>query len=244
MFAYPTGRVFVHLAYIDDSGTRDKTNPYQVMACLLIKDENFLYLEVRANLIAETIIPEDKREEFEEFHAHELYRGRGVFEGVDQEKRFEAITHLLNGVKRSNSVLLYTAVNKNLLAVKPYASADPVDIGFRGCMKATEEWLAKQETQNLVLLIVDECDKDIKKRLRTSFRILRPPLKQPIFPQGTTWHFHDDMYFGDSRESQGIQTVDLCAYFIAKHLKGGDPAAEGFYALIEDRIVAQDIEPK
>jgi hypothetical protein len=42
-------------------------------------------------------------------------------------------------------------------------------------------------------------------------------LRQPIFPQGQAWHFRDDMYFGDSRESVGVQKADICTFFIAKH---------------------------
>lgn len=235
---------FVHLAYMDDSGTRDKGNPFQVMAALVIEDRNFLFLEVRSNLIAESIIPEDKLDQFEEFHAHELYWGRGVFEGVPQEKRFHAIGVLLDGIKRSHAALLYAAVDKNRLTKSIYASADPVQICFQRCMEGTEAWIAKQEPSNLVLLIVDDCQKDIKKSLRKSFRTLRMPLNRPIFPPGQAWHFHDDMYFGDSKESIGIQTADLCAFFIAKHLKGGDPAAEGFYKIIEDQIVYSKTEPE
>ncbi len=240
----PVGRQFVHLAYMDDSGTRDKKNPYQVMGALVVEDKQFLYLEVRSNLIAESIIPESRREEFEEFHAHELYGGRGVFEGISQEERFGAIKVLLEGVQRSNAVLMYGAVDKFKLEKGIYATADPVQICFRRCMEGVEEWVAKQENQNLVLLIVDDCDKSAKKSFRESFRRLRKPLKQVIFPPGQAWHFHDDMYFGDSRESIGIQTADLCAFFIAKHLKGGDPAAEGFYAIIKDRIVHSKLEPE
>jgi hypothetical protein len=238
------GRRFVHLAYMDDSGTRDKKNPYQVMGALVVEDKNLLYLEVRSTLIAEDIVPENRRLQFEEFHAHELYRGRGVFEGVSQEKRFETIKFLLEGIRRSNGALVYSTVDKNTLAQKSDGSADPVDICFRGCMKGVEDWIAKQEPQNMVLLIVDDCNKEVKKALRASFRRFRKRLRQPVFPPGQHWHFHDDMYFGDSKESIGIQTADLCVFFIAKHLKSGDPTAEGFYDIIEDRIVDSRSEPE
>lgn len=234
----------MHLAYMDDSGTHDKKNPYQVMGVLLVEDRQFLYLEVRSSLIADNIVPPERQEEFKEFHAHELYGGRGVFEGVAQEERFRAIKVLLEGVRRSNAVLVYGAVDKSKLEKSIYATADPVQIGFERCMEGVEEWVAKQESQNIVLLIADDCDKAAKKSFRESFRRLRMPLKQVIFPPGQAWHFHDDMHFGDSRESIGIQTVDLCAFFIAKHLKGGDPAAEGFYQIIEDRIVYSKVEPE
>jgi Protein of unknown function (DUF3800) len=55
-------------------------------------------------------------------------------------------------------------------------------------------------------------------------------------------YFHDDMYFGDSKYSIGIQLADLCAFFIAKHLEK-KPEAEGFYGLISSQIVFSKAHP-
>jgi hypothetical protein len=46
----------------------------------------------------------------------------------------------------------------------------------------------------------------------------------------------DDMYFGDSQYSIGIQLADLCSYFIARHLDG-DAEIKGFYEMIDPHIV-------
>jgi hypothetical protein len=56
-----------------------------------------------------------------------------------------------------------------------------------------ESWLGE-----LIILIVDECDPKIKAALYKSFRTLRCG---PTAHIGTNplRHFHDDMYFGDSR---------------------------------------------
>jgi hypothetical protein len=59
---------------------------------------------------------------------------------------------------------------------------------------------------------------------------------------GKLVHLHDDMYFGSSKDSIGVQLADLCGYFIAKHLEG-DAAGEGFYDIIKDRIVYSKLEP-
>jgi hypothetical protein len=48
---------------------------------------------------------------------------------------------------------------------------------------------------------------------------------------------HDDMYFGDSKFSIGIQIADLCSYFIAGHLEG-DSEKEHFYKLIDPQIIS------
>jgi len=57
-------------------------------------------------------------------------------------------------------------------------------------------------------------------------------------------YLHDDMYFGDSRFSVGIQLADLCGYVIAKHLANDpDPDLQRFYAFIEPQVIYSRIEP-
>ena len=239
-------RLFVHLAYLEDTGTRDKKSPFQVMAAVIVKDRDFHLLEVRTGAIAaREVVPPERWNKFEEFHAWELYGGYGVFDGVHQDIRFNAIRLLLEGIKHVKASIVYGAVNNKLFNQKLYSSADPQDVCFKICMEGIEAVIAKIEPPELVLLIADDTgNKQIKRAFRQSFRNYRPHLTQPIFPVGSLWHLHDDMYFGDSKESVGIQTADLCAYFIGKHLKGTDPAAEYFYKIIENSIQYQKIEPE
>jgi len=61
-------------------------------------------------------------------------------------------------------------------------------------------------------------------------------------PGNELLHFHDDMYFGDSRFSIGIQLADLCAYFIARHLEG-DLEIQGFYEMVSPHIVFSQVHP-
>jgi Protein of unknown function (DUF3800) len=77
------------------------------------------------------------------------------------------------------------------------------------------------------MLIVDDCQKDIKNTLRKSFQQLRKFITPPDFGLGQLVHVHDDMYFGNSKDSIGLQLADLSSYFIAKHLEG-DTTTEGF----------------
>jgi len=253
LIAFDRG-VFVHFAYMDDSGTRDIKKRFQVMVSVLINDQDFHHLEFRMGAIAksvEALIPEEKIDQFEEFHAFELYGGFGVFDGVPQEDRFQTIRYLLEGIDRLNIPIVYGAVDKSLLAGQVYSSANPVDMCFQMCIEGIESWARQHQrtdrslAPNLVLLIVDETsDKEIKGALRKSFRRLRQPLSVPVPMRGQAWHLHDDMYFGSSKESMGLQTADLCGFFIQKHLIGTDPVAETFYKIIENHIVHQRREPR
>jgi hypothetical protein len=125
-----------------------------------------------------------------------------------------------------------------------YGSANPVDICFRLCVQGVENWMGQFHPQELVLLISDDFQqKDVKAELRKSFRQLRKRFRRPV--TSFVWRLHDEMYFGNSKDSIGIQLADLCGYFIAKHLEGDDdPAAEGFYELIKDCIVFSHVAPQ
>lgn len=241
----------MYLAYIDDSDTKAKKRKRQVVAAVVLKDDAFKLTRVRMSAVAEILMGEENLEKFKEFHACELYGGHEAFKDLDQTKRFSAIIYLLGLLEKAEMTVIYGTVDLEELKKHIYGSADPVDVCFRQCIESIKEWshevdarelehagsmsadevkplLMDRFVKNLFILIADECDKAIKHTLQQSFRHLQQH-------DGATGCFHDDMYFGDSRFSVGIQLADLCAYFIARHLEG-DAETEHFYKLIEPRI--------
>ena len=252
-----TGRAYVYLAYLDDSDTKDKAAKWQVMAAVMIPDYLFNVSELMLSLVIQNVIPEEKMDEFEEFHACELFGGYGVFQGIDQQKRHSAIELLLNVIVTANMQVAYGAVDLDFLRNQDYRSANPQDIAFRSCVKGIQNWLSDLAMQNMknanielggswespiALLIADAGDKKDNAELQKSFREMRKRLKHPQNYGDSSAHFHDDMYFGDSKFSLGIQLADLCAFFIAKHLEGRADA-EGFYQLIANKIVFSKTYP-
>lgn len=254
-------RLFVHLAYLDDSDTKQKPIKIQVMSGVLIEDTSFKMFDIAMHSISHELVPEEKLDQFEEFHAAELYGGYGVFEGIDQSKRFEAIHKLLSLLSMEGASVVYGAVDIAKARREIYGSADPLDIAFRICLKEISHWVRKhhfaQETEDrdeeirrwlaaLVLLIVDDCEKKQREVLQNSFRNLRHPLPsvRKTMPAGQRFpHFHDDVFFGDSRYSVGIQLADLCSYFIARHLQG-EEEIKPFYDLIEPHIEYGQLYPQ
>jgi len=259
----------VHLAYLDDSDTKAKELKWQVMSGVIIEAKQFKLAEIAVSTIPELLMPAEKLSQFEEFHACELYGGYGVFAGIDQERRFDAISRLLWLIEMAGLHVVYGAVDLDKLRNEIYASADALDIAFRICVRGIDGWATQHvESQvtdklgdnaenytiermiphifegvmdELVILIVDECDTKIKSTLQKSFRSLRPQRKPPHTTAPFN-NFHDDMYFGDSRYSIGIQLADLCSYFIARHLSG-DGEIDNFYEMIEPHIVYSQIHP-
>jgi len=242
----------VYLAYLDDSDTKQKSVPWQVMAAVLVQDGSFRGLEAVVNLLAEELMQNaESASQFEEFHACELFGGYGAFEKIPQSKRFATIQMLLDSVTNDCPVV-YGAVNLPRFQQMVYGAAEPMDVAFRVCVNGIREWMATQLEEkfqeyrsrgvggnphfdDMALLIADDCDKGIKATLQKSFRQMRLPYRS--LTDGGMECIHDDIYFGDSKFSIGIQIADLCSFFIAKHLVGGDPAAEAFYQIIEPRIV-------
>lgn len=184
--------------------------------------------------------------------------------------RFDAIRLLLFAVKDQKLPYIYGAVNRKKLAKCLAGTARPLDFAFRLCARGVEEWARAQHPQrpggmqldykDQYLFIADDTtDQDLKNQLRTSYRLLRAARLYTPPHENRLWHAHDAMYFGDSRESVGIQIVDLCNYFMLQHLlkKGGEEFYEIFagqaicakpepeWSTFRDMLVAHtDIEPK
>ncbi len=238
----------VYLAYLDDSDTKAKSDPWKVICAVIIEADVFGSLETLSSFAIEDLMPEERRKDFQEFHACELYRGHEQFEGIDQEKRLKTLEYLLSLVEALGLKIAYGAVNVNSLRSRHYGSANPLDVAFRMCVSGIADRLESMAVQvianggqgldsNYALLIADDCDKGDKATLLASFRSLRKRLRGPEFDSGTLRYLHDDMYFGDSRYSIGIQIADSCAYFIARHLSE-DKETEHFYKMIEPHIVS------
>lgn len=251
----------MHLAYLDDSDTKAKKIKWQVMTGVLIDANNFKFAEIAVSTVRELLKLNEKLEKFDEFHACELYGGYGAFQGIDQTRRFEAIERLLGVLSLAEASVVYGAVDLERIRHEVVGSADPQDVCFRICVKGIDDWtsqklqdqitpgLPKDELiekmaelwiKELVLVIADECsDKKLRDILQRSYRSLRPRRKEG---ESKIYHLHDDMYFGDSRYSVGIQLADLCSYFIARNLER-DAEILGFYELIRPYIVFREVYP-
>lgn len=252
----------MYLAYSDESKTKHNGVEWQVMSTVMVQDEGFRGFELEMWLIADELLPPEKYEQFTEFHACDLYNGTKAFEGMEKAQRYSILEILLGMLKKHEIPVIYGAVDLSRLNKMIYASANPIDMTFRMCALGVQEWMGKQLQQkfleyrdrktpnelvrfdDIAVFIVDDFEnKPLKSGLQQAFRQMRKPLKPPDFQsESQLEHVLDDMYFGDSKFSVGLQLADACSYFIGKHL-GGDAAVDRFYARIEPYIVHSQIEP-
>lgn len=224
----------MHLAYLDDSGTHDKKSvKFQVMTGVIVEGWEFRDIELAVGMMVERLLPEERWEEVEEFHAYELFGGYGVFEGISREKRLGVVEAFLQILVAHKITIVYGAVDTIKLADKVYGSANPIDICFRLCVSGIELWAAQhirmpatsdpdvllQDAQPMVLVVADDfTEKPIKESIRKSFRLLRAKVRPPDYDSGKTWHLHDDLYFGNSKDSIGIQLADLCGHIVRRYV--------------------------
>lgn len=233
------------LGYTDDSGSGDTRAAFDVMATVLIEDKNIRMVEAVSGTLAELIIPGDRRKQFKEFKASEIYSGAGIFKDIKQAQRFDTITKLLTLVA-AKGLVVYGAVRKPELAKGVYGSASPTDICFRICLEGINQTMKRDFTKDIALFIVDDFqDRALKTQLRDSFRSLRKRMACSIIQpnEDPLWNIHDDFYFGSSVDSAGIQMADLCAFFVRKHLEGKDCVAESFFDLFKKNLVYSKLEP-
>lgn len=252
----------MYLAYADDSKIKHDNVEWQVMSTVMVKDETFREIELQMGLIAEELLPSEAYEQFTEFHACDLYNGIKPFDGIEKTQRYSVLEVLLGVLGEKNIPVIYGAVNLNRLKKMSYASANPIDMTFRMCALGVQDWMSRQLQEqfleyrrrnapneparfdDVAQFILDDCEnKQLKLGLQQAFRQMRRPMRPPLFQsESQLENVLDDLYFGDSKFSVGLQLADACSYFIAKHL-AGDATIDGFYALIEPQIVYKQVHP-
>lgn len=107
------------------------------------------------------------------------------------------------------------------------------------CVRGVDDWIGRQSRKQIGMIIMDETkESGLKNVLRTSFRSLRGRLRVNDISQ--LQNIHDDMYFGDSQDSVGIQITDLCSYFVLRKLNGND---DEFFRIFSRHAICSKIEP-
>lgn len=253
----------MHLAYLDES---QQQGSVAIFGAVVIPHGLFGWAERLHSVAIEQLFSTDEIEEkFQEFHAHELFKGEGAFRGIDKAKRFDAIRILLMAMSHHQLPFIYAALDEKKLAKSQLAqglfeTAHPLIPTFKLCALGIENWAQGHHSQphaggvsvdygDQYLLIADETkDVEFKRRLRNSYRLLRAARPYIGRTQNRLWHAHDAMYFGDSTESVGIQLADLCTYFMQRRLMRVNPnhrdEGDDFYDMFSKQVVCAKPEPE
>ena len=248
----------MHLAYFDETGT-DGHSSIVMFGALIVPSGKFGYLSSIYEVAIQQIIPAEKIDQFKEFHASALYYGDAPFDGIDAEKRFNAIRVLLSAVAMNGLPFAYAAIDRQKFSGSPFSTMRPLNVAFHLCLLGVEDWAVANHpnphidaltTSTLIdwkdtyLCVLDDCsDKDLKANLRKSYRSLRSKHPFTTPQKNRLWHAHDDMFFADSTDCLGIQIADLCNFVVRLSIEGKDEP-QNFYEMISRQVICVQSEPE
>jgi hypothetical protein len=252
-------RIFMYIGYIDDSGSTgtnldDPHAPFQVIGGPIIRDRAYSGIELTLSSLVERLVPEDQWDSFE-FHAADLFYAREPFDKIGREKCRELMAQALAWIEKFKVPIIYGAVDKAKLRSQIYRTANPVDIAFELYLGSIWKWFDKiyrhEKESPTGILICDDAGKrkaddegrrrDMRGIIERAFRRNRTK-PRGASTSGISMFLFDDIYFGNSRTSVGIQLADICVYFIARHL-AQSAESEVFYGIIKDQIFESEVFP-
>jgi len=235
----------VNIVYLDDSKQdkiRDKK--FQVIGAVIIPDDIFYDIEQDLGYYVYETVSEELLETFE-FHASDLWQGNPPFDIISAPERRRLFSEFVKILDEQKISIVYGAVDLCRLYGTIYASSNVIDMAFRLCAHALEDWFMQKSPDTFGLLICDDdrTNSKTKNAITNAFRQYRHFVRGSPPERGLLAHIHDDMYFGDSKFSVGIQMADVCTFLISRHLAGYDDTEE-MYKRIEPLIFRGTIEPQ
>jgi hypothetical protein len=229
----------VHLVYLDDSATE---SGIQLMGSVIVPEAEFMQIENYLAYLIDELVPEELRDQFE-FHASAMVSGKSPFDKLPHDDALKIIENCLTIVENSSIAFVYAGVDMNALRSGIYATAQPVDITFRRCISGIAGWFHENPTSEIGMFICDKPSNDgVRQNLQKAFHAYRRRLRSATHERGLLQFVHDDMYFGDSAYSVGLQLADICTYVIQRHAQGKEDT-EYLYAKLEPKIFYGIIEP-
>jgi hypothetical protein len=231
----------MYIAYLDESFSKDKR--FQIVGGVLIKEGQFETLESILAFVRECEVPEDFKDSFE-FHASDLFNQRGRFQGFDRQTAIKILEQCVHWIKQAGIPIFYGAVDVDKHVLTLGGDAEPVSVGFRICLGGVESWITEHDADEIAIAIFDNIpDKAARNAVQKAFRLCRKRMNLAGSDRGQWKHLHDDLYFGDSEHSVGIQAADICTYFINRHLnKRLD--TEYLYEKLKDNIFCGRVYPE
>ncbi len=238
----------VHIVYVDDSRQHKNvegkiSQQFQLIGGVIIEDRKFDLLEQELAYYLYELVYAEAGNEFERFHAADLLAGRPPFDKIGRARAIEILATGIDTVARLQIPVIYAAVDMVKLRTTSYGSVEPKDMAFRGCLRLVEQWFKEIEPDGLGLLVSDNYEsRPIRGAFQSSFHMFRnrafgsPPVR------GMLEHLHDDMYFGDSKFSKGIQLADICMLMIGRHLLDYSDT-EDLYQDLSKNIAKVSCEP-
>lgn len=234
----------MYLVYLDDSSDN---KDFQIILAVIVPEQIFCGVEGYLSHLVDTLVPEQSREKFE-FHASKMFHSQGEFSSLNRDTVLSIFSKCATIVQseRHGVEIVYGAVDMRSLRASHFATANPADIAFRLCLEGLEKRLESVNPKEQIgILICDDTEKQhIKKNMQQAYRAYRKRYKKLGVGSDidSLPRLHDDLYFGDSAYSVGLQVADMCAFIVLRHLEGMQDT-EFIYEQISKKIFYSAIEP-
>jgi hypothetical protein len=227
-FLFGQGKAYVHLLYVDESGSAtDASQRYFVLAGVSVFERTTHWIELALDQIATKVDPTAPNDL--ELHGSPMRSGKGIWRKFDLVKREALIKEALDvGImQQPKGVRLFACV----IEKAAIAGKDPVHVCFEQLARRFDLFLQRchtkyQDPQRGIMLF-DESSTE--KRLQTLAR----EFKHNGHAYGKTRNYAEVPVFLDSRATRLIQLADLVAYSIFRHFEHGDSQ---YWNILKDRF--------
>jgi hypothetical protein len=239
-FAPLLGHDLVRLLYLDEGGS-DRKAPFLSVAGVMVHGEKeWPEIDRRVLDLIEKHIPENDHIGFV-FHATDIFHGSGYFdrrkpEWEDREKRTQILNDLAAVIDDLNLPIVTSNYQKDMFApsVEEFVGRPGLkgnlmqSIAAMDCLRAADYWLEHHAPSDLAV-VTHEDGTEVKPLIKKYVRIMRnkslmeregfPP--ELFGPLGLPLkRIIDTVHFVDKADARALQLADLCAFTIARGLKG------------------------
>jgi hypothetical protein len=231
-------RIRVYSVYVDDSG---KDRIVQVMGAVMIPSDTFRLVEQQFGYIIQQILahyPEVLSHRKFEFHATDMWNRNEPWDmvsDIDINKIFSLLVQAIEYIGRP--CITYGRIDISTYECGQEGQRRRINATFERCCHSIADWFHNCAAPNEfgTMYYDDPNDTVIEGLLRKTYRALRLRANTSPITTGVLGCMSDDIYFGDSRESIGLQLADLCSWLIMRQSSGS--------ALSEDNRLYQRLKP-
>lgn len=182
-----------------------------------------------------------------EFHAAPMWNMKGLWAGLaetDRDRIFGICVGALHYI--ANPCIVYGHVDISNYPKNNQGRHDGIVAAFGNCFLGVSSVLSEAEfpggDPEGIILADEPDDWTLRDRIRQSFHALRPKVMASPMLWTPLHYVADDVYFGDSRNSVGLQMADIYSWLIMRQLSGSAQGDSVFFEQLKPFIL--DAYPK
>lgn len=178
------GEKLVRFVYLDESGRGSiEEDPWLVVAGVIVHaDAQLIPIENHLAEMVRKYIPDQDRNKFKHFHAHEIFHGRGYWKGADPQMRTELLQELCSIPRIFKLPVIAGTVDRRMLKSKKPTNEAQLIASIRCCIEA--EYFMRKHAEHEVTMLIYEDNPEVRKIIKDVHnRMLKEPIANYISDQ-------------------------------------------------------------